>query len=129
MALLLLLVLLLSLVILLGSSVFCFWEADNTGKYGVGVFDRTNVYCLEYHVVFAFLWPQKFEKNPQIISVNISQEFLVIDKFFSCLPTAPPFTLLLLIVLLLLSRHLWEWASALPGCIFPPCGVAGVVRE
>lgn len=39
------------------------------------------------------------------------------------------FLLHIIVILLLLSRHLWEWASTLPGCISPPSGVAGVVQE
>lgn len=31
--------------------------------------------------------------------------------------------------LLILTGQLWEWASALPGFISPPGGVAGIVRE
>lgn len=30
---------------------------------------------------------------------------------------------------LVFDGQLWEWASALPGCISPPGGVAGIARE
>lgn len=36
---------------------------------------------------------------------------------------------ILTLLVLLLSGHLWEWASTLPGCISLPGGVAGVAQE
>lgn len=66
---LLTLLLSLSLVILLALSVFCFClfmggrRDDNVGKYGVGGFDRKNVYWLRRRVVSAFPWTQMWREK------------------------------------------------------------------
>lgn len=57
--------------------------------------------------------------------------FSEISSSFSSLRTASETSIFLFIIIPLplpLSGHLWEWARALPASIFPPSGVAGIVR-